>query len=211
MLTHLERFVCMLYRTKVYTKVNELRWFLYLNRAAKGESLPTTIGSPTTHVRRAHYIVGIWNKASESHPCLPSLTEFDWTLDATTKPFDPVRCFYPPAPEAMMKLVKCGCKIGCTGNCSCQNNKIPCTESKLQRLGFLPRNSPSFAVMCGTADEFLSASVLRNEYHVLAQLVTPIKETPYQLRPRAHNRSLPVANTLMRKNFVTRMLYKDSY
>ena len=60
---------------------------------------------------------------------------------------------------------------------------------KLQRLGF----------------------VLRNEYHVLAQLVPPIKETPYQLRQRAHNRSPPVSNTLMRKNFVTRMLYKDSY
>ena len=82
---------------------------------------------------------------------------------------------------------------------------------KLQRLGFLPRNSPSFEDMCGTADEVLFASVLRNEFHVLAQLVPPIKETPYQLRPRAHNRSLPVANNLMRKIFFTRLLYKDSY
>ena len=80
---------------------------------------------------------------------------------------------------------------------------------KLQRLGFLPCNSPSFEDMCGTADEVLFASVLRNEYHVLAQLVPPIKETPYQLRPRAHNRILLVANNLMRKNVVTRMLYKD--
>ena len=55
------------------------------------------------------------------------------------------------------------------------------------------------------------ASVLRNEYHVLAQLVPPIKETPYQLRLRAHNRSLPVANNLMQKFLFTRMLYKDSY
>ena len=69
----------------------------------------------------------------------------------------------------------------------------------------------SFAVMCGTADEILFASVHKNEYHVLAQLVPPIKETPDQLRPRAHNQSLLVANTLMRKNFVTRMLYKHSY
>ena len=128
MLSHLERFVCMLYRTKVYTKVNELRWFLYSNRSAEGESLPTTIGSLTPHVRRAHYIVVIWIKASESHPCLPYPTEFGWTLDATTKRFDPVRCLHPPASEAMMKLVKCGCKKECTGNCSCRNNKIPCTE-----------------------------------------------------------------------------------
>ena len=128
MLSHLERFVCMLYRTKVYTKSNELRCFLYLNRAAEAESLPPTIGSLTPHVRRAHYIVVIWLKASESHPCLPSPTEFGWTLDATTKRLDPIRCLKLPTPESMMKLVKFGCKKECTGNCSCRNNKIPCTE-----------------------------------------------------------------------------------
>ena len=52
---------------------------------------------------------------------------------------------------------------------------------KLQRLGFLPRNSPSFEDMCGIADEVLFESVLSNEYHVLAQLLPPVKETPYQL------------------------------
>ena len=40
----LERFVCQLYKSKVYTKVNEYRWFLYSNRAAEGESLPPTTG-----------------------------------------------------------------------------------------------------------------------------------------------------------------------
>ena len=34
----LERFVCILYRSKIYTKVNELRWFLYSNRLAEGEN-----------------------------------------------------------------------------------------------------------------------------------------------------------------------------
>ena len=64
---------------------------------------------------------------------------------------------------------------------------------------------------CEAADDGLFASVLHNGNHVLAQLLPPIKETPYQLRPRAHNRSLPIADTLMRKNFIERMLYKDFY
>ena len=128
MLSHLERFVCMLYRSKVYTKVNELCCLLYSNRTAEAESLPPTIGCFTPHVRRAQYIAMVWIKASESHPCLPSPTEFCWTLDATTIRFDPVRYLQPPAPDAMMKLVKFGCKKGCTENCSCRNNKIPCTE-----------------------------------------------------------------------------------
>ena len=82
---------------------------------------------------------------------------------------------------------------------------------KLRRLGFLPPNASSFAEMCEAADDGLFASVLHNGNHVLAQLLPPIKETPYQLRPRAHNRSLPIADTLSRKNFIERMLYKDSY
>ena len=65
--------------------------------------------------------------------------------------------------------------------------------------------------MCEAADDGLFASVLHNGNHVLAQLLPPIKEIPYQLRPRAHNRSLPIADTLLRKNFIERMLYKDSY
>ena len=36
--TQMERFVCMLDRSKVCTKVNALNWFLYSNRAAEGES-----------------------------------------------------------------------------------------------------------------------------------------------------------------------------
>ena len=32
----LERFACQLHKSKVYTKVNEYRWFLYSNRAAEG-------------------------------------------------------------------------------------------------------------------------------------------------------------------------------
>ena len=82
---------------------------------------------------------------------------------------------------------------------------------KLQRLGFLPRNSSSYAEMCDVADDKLFASVLCNDNHVLAQLLPPIKETPYQLRPRVHNRSIPTADSLMRKNFIERMLYKYSY
>ena len=47
----LERFVCQLYKSKVYTKVNEFRWFLYSNRADEGERLPPTTGKRTLHIQ----------------------------------------------------------------------------------------------------------------------------------------------------------------
>ena len=39
----------------------------------------------------------------------------------------------------------------------------------------------------------------------------PVKNVPYSLRPRVHDRELPVASAAMRKNFVTRMLFLDTY
>ena len=42
----------------------------------------------------------------------------------TRHPYAPVRCLNPPAPAAVMNLVKCGCKCGCK---SCRNNNLPCT------------------------------------------------------------------------------------
>ena len=124
----LERFVCQLYKSKVYTKVNEFRWFLYSNRASKGESLPPTIGSLTLHIQRAHYVAVIWRKAGGSHPRLPSPVDCGWEFDTTRHHYDPVRCLNPAAPAAVMNLVKCGCKRGCKRTCSCRNNNLPCTE-----------------------------------------------------------------------------------
>jgi len=70
--SQLERFVCLLYKSKVHTRVNELRWFLFSNRAAEGESLPSTSGSLKQHVQRSQYMAMVWRKAAESHPSLPS-------------------------------------------------------------------------------------------------------------------------------------------
>ena len=42
--------------------------------------------------------------------------------------YTPIRCVNPPAPEAVINLVKCGCKKSCTGCCSCSKDNIPCTE-----------------------------------------------------------------------------------
>ena len=51
-----------------------------------------------------------------------------WEFDTTTHHYAPVRCLNPPAPAAVMNLVKCECKRGCKRTCSCRNNNLPCTE-----------------------------------------------------------------------------------
>ena len=76
---------------------------------------------------------------------------------------------------------------------------IKCIK-KFRRLGFLADNI-SFVQICEEQDSNLFTQIMHNENHVLHQLLPPVRNVPYSLRPRAHNREVPVANATMRKNF----------
>src|SRR5260221_9324179 len=66
----------------------------------------------------------------------------------------------------------------------------------------------SFSEICDAADAKLFSAVIRNPQHVLHRLLPPIHVTPYNLRPRTHNREIPVVkDNLSRKTFLTRMIY----
>ena len=88
--------------------------------------------------------------------------------------------------------------------------RIQSVLDKFRRLGFLADNI-SFVQICEEQDSNLFTQIMHNENHVLHQLLPPVRNVPYSLRPRAHNREVPVANATMRKNFIYRMLYLDSY
>jgi len=57
-----------------------LRWFLFSNCAAEGESCPPTTGSLQIHIQISYYIPMMWRRATESHPSLPSPAAYDWEL-----------------------------------------------------------------------------------------------------------------------------------
>src|SRR5678816_3777239 len=56
----------------------------------------------------------------------------------------------------------------------------------------------------------LFSAIVSNPAHVLHQLLPPVKTVSYSLRPRTHNKIIPKANSLSRKIFVTRMLYRPT-
>ena len=72
---------------------------------------------------------------------------------------------------------------------------------------------PTLQDICSKADANLFQNVLNNSRHVLHQLLPPEKSHNYSLRVRPHNRVLPncSSTSLMRKNFLHRMLMKYSY
>jgi len=62
-----------------------------------------------------------------------------------------------------------------------------------------------------SADTTLFKKVLNNPQHVMHQFLPALKNHQHLTRPRTHNFVLPSASTLDKKNFMTRMLYKDIY
>jgi len=62
------------------------------------------------------------------------------------------------------------------------------------------------------ADERLFSIVRYWAYHVLEELLPPKSDSQHNLRQRHHNITLPEKKGhLAAKNFIIRLLYKDSY
>ena len=62
------------------------------------------------------------------------------------------------------------------------------------------------------ADERLFSKVRYCAYHVLEELLPPKSDSQHNLRKRRHNITLPEKKgRLAAKNFIIRLLYKDTY
>ena len=87
--------------------------------------------------------------------------------------------------------------------------------NRMKRAGFLGEDFKSFAELCEEADVGLFKAVTSNPDHVIIvmyQLLPPLKNTPYHLRPRAHNFELLDVNNNLKKNVIhSRMLYSNIY
>ena len=82
----------------------------------------------TSFVESKLYSHGV--EASREHISgLPSPSLHGWeSVDGKNVP---IRCLKPAVPEAVLTLVKCGCKRGCSEerHCVCLRNALPCTNA----------------------------------------------------------------------------------
>lgn len=128
-MTGIEKFVCKLFCSKTsITKVHELRWYLFKKKQAQSERLPPTKSALKEAILRAHYQAMIWNSATTCNPEIPSPEGYGWRL--VDNKWTPVMTSLPPAPEAILQLVKCGCaKDKCqTKRCQCVKAGLKCTD-----------------------------------------------------------------------------------
>lgn len=100
----------------------------------------------------------------------------------------------------------------CDNNDRCMLQSIIAKAIRWNIFGMnAAEKATSLVELCATADTKLFADVLTNSAHVLHQLLPDIKCVPYNLRSRPHNRVLPKRDTVVSRNFLFRMLYKDIY
>ena len=90
-------------------------------------------------------------------------------------------------------------------------NKVQGVVNRFKRNGYLPADQQDFSEICDTADCKLFKNVICNKHHVLHHLLPPEKPITYNLRNRIHNLTLPLADNSLRKNFIYRQLFKNTY
>ena len=89
--------------------------------------------------------------------------------------------------------------------------RLQATVNKAKRWGIYDRDAPDLEAIINRSDQMLFKNVLNDSTHVLHALLPPVKQHKHDLRPKAHNRSLPTKTPVSKCNFLTRMLYRNIY
>ena len=86
------------------------------------KNLPPTTSAAKYHSYRVYYQVQVWlgNK---------TLQPTDWGWELINGHLFPRKMDNAPAPQSLLKIIKCGCKLHCENNqCTCRRNGLFCTE-----------------------------------------------------------------------------------
>jgi len=97
--------------------------------APKLQSFPPTDESFLLNPMRAHFQACIWTHAAECSPPLLDPLEHGWMQDTVNKTLAPLMLpsDVPPAPDSILKLIKCSYENCGSARCSCVSFGLPCT------------------------------------------------------------------------------------
>ena len=126
----LEEFTCMVYDKDGPKSLPALRWKLYSKKNKESENLPPCRATLVPLIQRSNHFSRIHKSYCHTHPELPPSTENGRSKGDESGALQPVLSLLPPAPKAILELVKCWCKAGdCSSKqCSCHKNELKCTS-----------------------------------------------------------------------------------
>ena len=86
------------------------------------QKLPPTNSAAKYHSFRVYDQVQVWLENE-------TLQTTDWSWELMNGNLHPIKMDTSPAPEALMKIIKCGCTLQCdTNKCTCKKNGLFCTQ-----------------------------------------------------------------------------------
>ena len=137
-----ENFLLALYGGTKFSTLDEYRYYAYKRTIASNSvsstfhlaTLPPTSAAPRQHSFRTYLQVQQW-LGNELPP-----TEWGWQL--LNNIFVPVPTDLPAAPEKLMKLISCKCKVGCMSRCGCRRAGMSCSAMCSPCIGLGCTNSP---------------------------------------------------------------------
>ena len=113
-LRSLEGFVCSMCNGKLKTVTDVRCDMLKKNPSMNVERLPSTSAALYQHILRAQSQCLIWEGAITAVPGV-EVSSYGWQLND-----NPVMTTQLPAPDEVLKPLRCGCNTGCgSGHCKC--------------------------------------------------------------------------------------------
>ena len=121
-----EKFLCRLYGKPKLTSINEVRYELFKFQLQSSPSLPPTQDALRHHVQRSNFQAAVWRRALQPQG-QPSAHGHGGIIDGNAITIRWMSL--PPAPSALMELIRCCCKTLCTSQrCKCLKNNLRCSD-----------------------------------------------------------------------------------
>lgn len=123
----LEEFVVIMYdRSSITNKVNDARLDLFARKQHPYNGIPPSRAALVEHIKRSVLQAGhTWGQSLCKSQTLPSPSRWGWEKDSGV--WVPHWTSLAPIAGSCQELLKCGCRISCSGNCKCFRSGLPCT------------------------------------------------------------------------------------
>jgi len=142
-----ERVLLCLYGDPTGSDLNTSRYRIFQKRLSVAKNfvhpqdVPPTSSASKFHSYRTYLQVQQWLGSKPSSASTFQPTEWGWFLRGEC--LYPVMTDLPPAPQNILKVVKCGCKGACNSmRCSCRKNGMECSPACSTCKGTNCENSP---------------------------------------------------------------------
>ena len=125
-----EKALVYLYNGKSDEGLDSLRYRRYCEKLATNtsqvqpQSLPPTPAAAMYHSLRVYFQVQQWKGVGET------MSTEEWGWKACDGVFLPVMTHLPPAPEALLRVIRCNCSTDCSSlKCTCRKHNLECSAA----------------------------------------------------------------------------------